>query len=298
MLAHFLSPSRKYISKDNPKKTISKKENQQNANKLGLKSDTSVTPDTGDVTDSEKVKSSPRVAVVIDDVGNQTESIPIYSRMNQPLTFAILPGRPHSRRFYEKFKSRYEFIIHFPMEPKGYPENDPGKHALMTSMSKDNLQEQVKKILNRYPKVVGINNHMGSKFTSSPESMSVVMKVLSSREMFFLDSLTSRESVVSKIGKKYGVTVLRNQVFLDNERNTDSIRNQFRRLVELARKEGTAIGIGHFQSLKTANFLEKAMKRYSQKGIKFVPVSNLIQDYDGNWRGTSAQRNQSTNQKF
>lgn len=217
------------------------------------------------------------MAVVVDDLGWQKEMAPLYDEIDQPLTMAILPERPYSEELYHRWKDRHEFIIHMPMEPEGYPRDDPGRSALMTSMSGEEIRRQLEEVLRRYPKVRGLNNHMGSKFTSTPSSMRSVMSVLDSRGMYYLDSRTSAESVAFSVGRKAGVPVLTNDVFLDHvNRDYQSVRRQFEKLIEIAREEGRAIGIGHFQSGATARVLRDLMPVYARRGVEFVTLGEIV----------------------
>ncbi len=220
----------------------------------------------------------PMVAVVIDDVGWSRRAVPVYESIREPLTFAVLPGRPHSQSVYERWESRFEFIVHMPMEPVGYPADDPGKLALMTSMKPDEVKSRLQTILDGFPEVSGINNHMGSKFTQNRKLMDVVMGVLSARAMFYMDSLTTTNSVAATVARSNNVPVVRNDVYLDNRKSRKYIRQQLQHLVEVARKQGQAIGIGHFQSIETARVLERLIPRYKKKGISFVTLSQLVKN--------------------
>lgn len=225
----------------------------------------------------------PRVAVVVDDLGWQKEMAPYYDEINQPLTMAVLPSRPYSLELYNRWKDKFEFIIHMPMEPEGYPRDDPGRSALMTSMNDAAIREQLTSVLRKYPEVRGLNNHMGSEFTATPSSMRSVMAVLDEHSMYYLDSRTSSESVAFSVGQSLGVPVLSNDVFLDHvDRDYESVRQQFEELIRIAREEGRAIGIGHFQSEATARVLRNMMKRYADRGIDFVTLGEIV-------RGTLGQ---------
>lgn len=218
-----------------------------------------------------------RVAIVIDDVGWSRDAAPVFAEVREHLTFALLPERPYSRDLYDRWKDSSRFLVHMPMEPEGYPEDDPGEMALMTSMSTEDVQGRLNRVLDRYPQIAGINNHMGSEFTANRELMAAVMDVLAQRGLFYLDSRTSPESVAVDEAHRRGVRVTRNQVFLDNERSESAVRSQLEKLVSIAREEGTAIGIGHFQSMETARVLRREIPRYRDEGIVFVGVNEVIE---------------------
>jgi len=119
---------------------------------------------------------------------------------------------------------------------------------------------------------------MGSRFTQNSQLMGVVMEVLRKRGLFYLDSRTSPASVAHNAGQKWNVPVLRNQVFLDNERSQEAVERQLEKLVRIAREEGQAIGIGHFQSMSTARVLQRKIPEYRDQGIQFEELSRILRD--------------------
>ncbi len=225
----------------------------------------------------ESNTASPQVAIVIDDLGWHTRAVPVLEDISVPLTMAVLPERPESMSLYRRWIDQFEFILHMPMEPEGYPDDDPGERALFTSMSREEIQQTLEEVLERYPRVVGMNNHMGSEFISYRPGMEAVMEKLSRRNLFFLDSNTTRESVAMDVAPEHNVPAVKNNVFLDLQTNKEHIRGQFQQLIKKAKEEGAAIGIGHIQSYNTALVLREKIPEYKEKGIEFVYLSGLVE---------------------
>jgi len=216
------------------------------------------------------------VAIVIDDLGWDRRNVDAYESIEASLTMALMPGRPHSDWFYRRWRDRFEFILHMPMEPRGYPEDDPGRLALLLSMSPDRITGRVRSVLKRYPGMTGLNNHMGSAFTRWRPGMNALMEVLARRGLYYLDSLTAADSLADELGRRWEVPVVKNQVFLDHQRGRRFVRRQLDRLVRLARRDGTAIGIGHIQSAVTARVLRRRLPRYRARGVRFVPLRRVV----------------------
>ncbi len=171
---------------------------------------------------------------------------------------------------------RREIILHLPMEPQGYPDNDPGPGALMVGMDEGEIDALLDRDLRGLPEVAGLNNHMGSAATSDPVTMSALMKVLKRRDLFFLDSLTTSRSVAYREAGREGVRALRNRTFLDYDLdNPERIRKNLAVLVASARKRGFAVGIGHPHPV-TAEVLAREIPRLQREGIRFVTLSELL----------------------
>ncbi len=227
--------------------------------------------------DHSSESNSPRVAIVIDDLGWELGTISLYEQVPAPLTMALMPERPHSDYHYQLWRDKYEFIIHMPMEPLGYPDDDPGEHALMTDMNREEIIAKVEEVIDLYPRLVGMNNHMGSAFVRYRPGMEAVMKTLGEHNIFYLDSRTDDASVAAESARKYGVPVEESDVFLDGQTDKEHIRGQFESLMQVAKRQGEAIGIGHIQTPNTARVLNEMVPKYKQKGIEFVYLSELFE---------------------
>jgi len=134
------------------------------------------------------------------------------------------------------------------------------------------------------PHVSGINNHMGSLLTQSDKHMHWLMSYLSSidysteqyiNELFFIDSRTSHKTIAETIANKFQILNSRRNVFLDHVHTQEAIEEQFQRLIKLAKKNGSAVAIGHPFNL-TLNLLEEKLPQLEENGIKLISVRELI----------------------
>jgi polysaccharide deacetylase 2 family uncharacterized protein YibQ len=221
---------------------------------------------------------SARIAVIIDDVGYRYNSIYDFLSLGFPVTFAIIPGLPDSKRFYRLIITNdYETIIHLPMEPDRGPrfvENN----ALLIGMSNSEIQSRVSSFINYFPEAIGANNHMGSRAVRDADIMNSMMQVLSRENLIWIDSMTTRATVSSEVASMTGVPCLERDVFLDNDKDYESIARAMDQLIIEARKKGSAIGIGHVQSSQLVNVLRDYHEKRGQLGIEFVPLSSLLSD--------------------
>ncbi len=180
---------------------------------------------------------------------------------------------PRQRRMSER---RREIILHLPMEPRNYPEDDPGQGALMVGMKTAEIADLLTSDLKGYPVVAGLNNHMGSAATSDPATMAALMQVLKKRDLFFLDSLTTSHSVAYAEARKVGLRALRNRTFLDyDQENPIHIKANLGVLVQAARHSGMTVGIGHPYP-QTAAVLAREIPRLKKEGIRFVTLSEML----------------------
>ncbi|MBF0142367.1 MAG: divergent polysaccharide deacetylase family protein [Magnetococcales bacterium] len=216
------------------------------------------------------------LAVVIDDLGYNREVSLGISRLPGEVTLAVLPGGPSSREVVRVGgRTGKELLLHQPMEPYGYPGVRPGPGALFLGMEEERIRQILVANLVAFPEVVGVNNHMGSRFTSNGRAMDRVMGILKERGLFFLDSRTSQSSVGRARATAAGVPWAVRQVFLDNVANEGAIGRQLTLLEREARHRGGAIGIGH-PYRATLRSLERWLPGLRERGLVLVPVSQLL----------------------
>ena len=217
-----------------------------------------------------------RVAIIMDDLGRSLPQARRLLAIEQPVTLAILPGEPHAAAVANAAHAAgREVMLHVPMEPQGYPVVDPGDDALLLSQGEGKWHEAISAQLAQVPHAVGVNNHMGSRFTEDERGMGVVMEVLRGRGLFFVDSLTSNHSVAGSAGSQAGVPVLRRDVFLDNVAEVRAIVREIERLAEKARRNGSALGICHPYP-ETFAALQQELPRLAREGVEFVRVGELV----------------------
>jgi hypothetical protein len=220
-----------------------------------------------------------RLAIIIDDIGfNNKKEVKEIIDMDVPITLSILPFQPFSLKVAkEAHAGNKEIILHLPMEPYDYPKKNPGNGILTIDMDEKELIEQTEKNLSAIPYIIGVNNHMGSKFTENYERMKIVINILKHRGLFFIDSLTSKKSVGYKIARELGLPVERRDIFLDNNRNIEAIKNELEKLCNISLKKGKAIGIGHPYP-NTVKALKEMIPKFREKGIKIVKLSSIVKN--------------------
>ncbi|MEW6685317.1 MAG: divergent polysaccharide deacetylase family protein [Candidatus Edwardsbacteria bacterium] len=222
------------------------------------------------------IKKAKRIALVIDDFGNENNSL-IQSFLNFafPLTLAILPNARYAKLLaLEAVRKQKEVILHLPMEPKGYPQEDPGEGAIFVDLTNSEIRKRLKRNLESVPEAKGVSNHMGSRATEDPVVMTTVLKQIKKRNLYFLDSKTTPYSVVQRVAQKLEAKTAESRFFFDEKDDYISIKDRLEQLVRIAEKEGQAIGIGHLK-LNTLIVLKEVLPKLKEEGFEFVFVSEL-----------------------
>ena len=218
----------------------------------------------------------PKVAIVIDDLGYDGRLAKRFLKIDGPLSFSVLPHGTFSKSIARRIHDAdQELLLHLPMEPTGYPKVNPGVGALLVEMTEVELVQTLRKDLDAFPYIKGVNNHMGSKFCQNERKLRPVMLELNTRGLFFLDSRTTSKTKAYTVAQELHVPSAERNVFLDNIQNPRAIRAQLNRLIELAHLRGEAIGIAHPHEV-TLEVLRREIPKLSGKGVELVPVSQLV----------------------
>lgn len=252
-----------FINKENEliqKKVEEIKENKQKE-KLADKNKeaTSIKKDEKDLTKKDKLdeksiitnkdtfvydkKTKPKIAIVIDDVTTQAQKDKILS-MGYKISMAFLPPtntHPSSAKIAQSLSFH---MIHFPMQASSAFKGEE-VNTLRTTDSYETIEKRVKQLREWYPNAVYTNNHTGSVFTENDEAIDKLFRALKKYNFIFVDSRTSAKSVVKKYAKKYDMPYIVRNTFLDNEQSYSYVQKQLKEAIEIAKKQGYALAIGH-----------------------------------------------------
>lgn len=217
----------------------------------------------------------PAISIIIDDLGYRRLDGLRAIELPGPVAYAILPHTPYASRLAGvAFQLDKEVLLHVPMESQAGKELGPG--ALTSGMARREVQAVLEAGLASVPHVSGINNHMGSSLTRKSPAMEWVMEWMTRNgELYFVDSLTASDSVALRSARDAGLRAIARDVFLDPSPDPAMIRKQFQRLIELARDQGTGLGIGHPYP-ETLSLLRRVLLKPSHYGVELVPVRELI----------------------
>ena len=234
----------------------------------------------------EGAKRAHGVAIIIDDLGYDRDMAISFFQLDLPLTFSVLPMAPHTETIVQEANRRgRELMLHLPMEPKNYPSSNPGPGALLTNMDETEIRRTLEAHLSRVAGSRGVNHHMGSYFTERNDKMGIVLRELKKRNLFYIDSRTTKETVALEMAKKMGLPSARRHVFLDNDLSPKRIRFQMERLLGMARRSGAAIGIAHPHK-ETLQVLKEYQHRL-ENNVMVIPASELVGSHgDQKWAKT------------
>ncbi|MBN2644332.1 MAG: divergent polysaccharide deacetylase family protein [Desulfuromonadaceae bacterium] len=218
----------------------------------------------------------PRLAIIMDDLGEDLARARQVVELKVPVTLAIIPDLSHSCAVMELATAhQHEVMVHLPMEPLGYPQHNPGAQALFVALDDGEIRQRTRHFLDALPDAVGCNNHMGSAFTARGDKMTPALEEIHQSGLFFVDSLTCSNSVAAQNARQLGIPTAKRDVFLDNITEVNQILARLEQLAQTSQAKGEAIGICHPYP-QTLVALQQFAPRLEELGIEAVYASQLV----------------------
>ena len=222
---------------------------------------------------SSPAKVRPRLAIVIDDLGNDRAQSDSLFHLGYPITVSVLPHEASSGEIAEEAHRRgYQVMLHLPMASNAGDKDEPIE--LHPGMEAAAVEKTFAAMLDTVPYAAGVNNHEGSLGTADQKLMDELMPLLHERNLFFIDSRTTAATVAESAAHSAGVAAARRNVFLDDEQSVPAIRKQFELALRDAREKGAALAIGHPHPA-TLEVLNEMLPEAQREGVQLVFASEL-----------------------
>jgi len=219
----------------------------------------------------------PRIAVILDDVGYNISHVTPFLELGVPITFSILPRIFYSRRLAGMIHDQgHEIMLHQPMEPHN-PLINPGPGALYLSQPTEKLHGIISENIDSFSYAVGVNNHMGSLFTESPQKVAAALKVFKTKDFFFIDSVTSHNSHAFDTAARLKMKTACRNIFLDNVPEKSAVCAQLKKLKAHALTTGQAIGIVHPRTA-SASALADFFGSRETHGLEIKYISGILKN--------------------
>ena len=219
----------------------------------------------------------PRVALIISGLGQSAAATEAaIQRLPGGVTLAYTAYARNLPQWVSLSRAAgHEVLLTLPMEPVGYPANDPGPYTLLSGLSEADNRARLHWLMTRFTGYVGVVNLMGSRFTTEPGPLQPVLAELNRRGLLFVDSRSSLSSVAGKMAGEMKLPRAINNRFIDTKAARDEIDRQLEELEKIARSEGVALGIGAPYPV-TIERVARWTQELDAKGIALAPVSAVV----------------------
>jgi len=222
-------------------------------------------------TPNASIKGRAKLVIIIDDVATFEHASMIKS-LGLKITPSIFPAtktHPDTPSIARTFEF---YMIHLPMQAKHFDSPEIG--TLTINESFESMHEKIKKIRKDFPRAKYTNNHTGSRFTSDFDAMDKAYRALIEQGFVFVDSKTIAQTAVARAAKKHNQPYISRDIFLDDDPSASAVRRELVAAVNLAKKRGYAIAIGHPK--KNTISVIKESKNNLLKDVDVVYLKDIL----------------------
>lgn len=213
----------------------------------------------------------PRIALVVGGLGlNAATTQAAIERLPPEVTLSFVPYAENLQGWIDQARAQgHEVMLEMPMEPTGYPGNDPGPYTLLASADQADITGKMNWLLSRATGYFAVTNYLGDRFATSDAGMNTVLTTLRQRGVAFVDdgTMSRRPGAWARASA--------NRI-LDEERSAEGVFAQLTALEALARSRGQAMGSG-FSYPVTIEALARWTANADARGFQLAPASAMTQ---------------------
>ncbi|KQS55211.1 hypothetical protein ASG17_03720 [Brevundimonas sp. Leaf363] len=212
----------------------------------------------------------PRVSLIVGGLGlNAVTTRAAIERLPADVTLSFVPYAEGLQGWIDLARAQgHEVMIEIPMEPSGYPDNDPGPYTLLTSSSEDDLHAKLAWLLGRATGYFGVTNYLGDRFVTNDAGMSTLLSTLRQRGLAFIDDGSTR--------KPGAFTRASANAVIDETQTPAAIVAALNGLEATAKQRGQALGAG-FSYPVTVEAAARWAAGLDARGLQLAPASAITQ---------------------
>ena len=218
----------------------------------------------------------PKIAIVLGGMGlNQKLTLEASANLPGDVTFAFAPYGDDLQNQVDNARSvGHEVLLQLPMEPIGYPGNNPGPKTLLADADAKANIEALHWHMTRFAGYTGVTNYLGGRMLTSAAALKPVLLEIQKRGLLYLEDGASAISASQDIARQLRLPIRRGQIVIDADPSREAIQAALEVLESEARSNGTAIGTGSGLAI-TTEVLQEWAKTLREKGILLVPLSEV-----------------------
>ncbi len=217
-----------------------------------------------------------KVAIVVTGIGIASGATAEALKLPPAVTLALSPYPADIAGLATRARANgREILLQIPMEPIGYPDNDPGPQTLLANVEGDVNLERLHWSLGRFTGYVGIVNLMGARFGTSEPAVQGLARELAKRGLLLLDDGGNPQSRLQPVAQTARVPTAKADFVLDASPTVDAIDAALARLETFAKDKGMAVAVinaGNLGMERLALWIREATRR----GILLVPISAAV----------------------
>jgi uncharacterized protein len=219
----------------------------------------------------------PRVGMLIAGIGmSETDSLAAMKNLPGGVSLVISPYASNIGHLLDVARlTEHEYLLSVPMEPQGYPVNDPDdRHALMTSLAPAENQERLRWVLSRLAGYVGVTNALGQmageRLAAVPDQFGPMLEEVAHRGLLFVDARAGQPVLPYAWNRSVDMVIDSDPV------DGPVLEQRLDALSRAALDKGSALGIVWVPRPLTLERVAAWTNTLVAKGLALAPVSALV----------------------
>ena len=219
----------------------------------------------------------PRIALIISNLGlSDTYTKATLELLPEDITLSFSHVAPRLKSWVREARQKgHEILLDIPMEPIGFPKNDPGRATLLTSSNEVENLNRLEHIMKQAGGYVGLLGTLGTKFMLHSETFLPVLRSIKQRGLIYVDSRSTSRSLGPELASSIQLPKAFNNVFVDKEPSQEKIKNKLDELERIALKRRFAVGIAQPLPI-TIEILSQWTKELKTKQIALAPITAIV----------------------
>ncbi len=216
----------------------------------------------------------PRISIILGGMGlNARLTDKAIKELPGDISFGFAPYGENLQEQVNRARARgHEIMLQVPMEPIGFPANNPGPRTLLSDAAPQENIDSLQWHMSRFAGYTGITNYMGGKLLGTEEALTPVMKEMKKRGLVYLEDATVSLTISSKVVDEVKLPMRRATMVIDADATAPAIAEALKKLEREAEANGYAIGTGSGLEV-TIDTLVEWTNSLQEKGILLVPIS-------------------------
>lgn len=218
----------------------------------------------------------PRIAIIMTRMGISRSLTEAAAQALSPeISFSFSPAASDlDNQIAMAQQAGHEIFLDIPMEPFGYPANDPGPYTLLTSLSAVDNLNRLESMLGRTVGYAGVIGVKGSQFTTDEEALTPVLSVLKERGLMYVDSAATSRTIALEIAGSIQLPRAVANANIDDNPAVAEMQRRFAALERTAQRTGFALGVVPPLPL-TIDMLVSWSATLAERGFALAPATAI-----------------------
>jgi len=224
----------------------------------------------------------PKIVIILGGMGlNEKLTRQAISDLPADVTFAFAPYGNNLQSQVDKARDEgHEVFLQLPMEPVGYPANNPGPKTLLADGAAGANQESLTWLMSRFAGYAGVINYMGGRFLAAPGAVKPLLSEIKKRGLDFMEDGSVPLSAADQVAATLNMPIRHGASVIDQNPDAASISAALDALEEQARKGEVAIGTGTGLDVTIAAVRDWARDAQG-RGVVLVPATAAFKGRTG-----------------